>query len=135
MTLIDMLEITRLADPQLSPDGKQLAFVQRQADWKANKLIGHIWRIDAGGSNLTQMTSDPRGEQEPRWSADGKRIYFNRMAGGGGPSDNAAIYVMDAEGKNVKKLSKGEGMNLLRGAAMFMLSRGEVKKSEEPKKD
>ena len=108
MTLIDMLEITRLADPQLSPDGKQLAFVQRQADWKANKLIGHIWRIDAGGSNLTQMTSDPRGEQEPRWSADGKRIAFLReTAGDSGNANEKAnqIYLIENAGGEARQLT------------------------------
>jgi dipeptidyl aminopeptidase/acylaminoacyl peptidase len=78
MTLIDLLEIPQLADPQLSPDGKQLAFVQSRADWKANKRISHIWRIQMDGSQLTQMTNEAGGEHEPRWSSDGTHIAFLR---------------------------------------------------------
>jgi dipeptidyl aminopeptidase/acylaminoacyl peptidase len=78
MTLIDLLEVPQVSDPQLSPDGKQLVFVQSKADWKANKRIGHIWRVDADGGRLLQMTNDPRGEHSPRWSPDGSRIAFLR---------------------------------------------------------
>jgi dipeptidyl aminopeptidase/acylaminoacyl peptidase len=108
MTLIDMLEISRLADPQLSPDGKQLAFVQRKADWKANKLIGHIWRIGADGSNPTQMTSDPRGEQEPRWSPDGKRIAFLRETAGDSGDGNekvSQIYLIENAGGEAQQFT------------------------------
>jgi dipeptidyl aminopeptidase/acylaminoacyl peptidase len=91
MTLIDMLAIPEVSDPQLSPDGKQVAFVQRKADWKANKRIAHIWRIAVDGSNPTQMTSDPKGEQEPRWSPDGKQIAFLRETAGESGEGNEKV--------------------------------------------
>jgi dipeptidyl aminopeptidase/acylaminoacyl peptidase len=76
MTLIDFLNVPRLADPQLSPDGKQILFVRSDVDWKANKRIAHIWRINADGSGLVQMTSGAEGESAPRWSPDGRTIAF-----------------------------------------------------------
>ena len=53
MTLVDLLEVPRLSDPQLSPDGRQVLYVLAEADWEANRAIGHIWRADADGSNTT----------------------------------------------------------------------------------
>jgi dipeptidyl aminopeptidase/acylaminoacyl peptidase len=91
MTLIDMLAIPEVSDPQLSPDGKQVAFVQRKADWKVNKRIAHIWRITVDGSNPTQMTSDPKGEQEPRWSPGGKQIAFLRETAGESGEGNEKV--------------------------------------------
>ena len=63
MTLVDLLEVPRLSDPQLSPDGRQVLYVLAEADWEANRAVSHIWRADADGGNTVQLT---RGEQGVR---------------------------------------------------------------------
>jgi dipeptidyl aminopeptidase/acylaminoacyl peptidase len=76
MTLIDLMNVPEVSDPQLSPDGKQVLFVKSEADWKADRRISHIWKIDADGSGLLQMTRGADGENSPRWSPDGISIAF-----------------------------------------------------------
>lgn len=76
MTLVDIINMPLVSDPQLSQDGRQIVFVKSEANWKADRRIGHIWRIQADGSGLTQMTSGTDGENSPRWSPDGKTIAF-----------------------------------------------------------
>ena len=68
MTAIDLLEVPRVLDPQLSPDGRLVLYVVERADWKANRRIGHLWRINADGTGGTQLTYGDRGESSPRWS-------------------------------------------------------------------
>src|SRR5260221_4005372 len=68
MTLLDFLNVPRVSDPQLSPDGSQILFVRSDADWKADKRIGHIWRINPDGSGQVPMTNGAEGETSPRWS-------------------------------------------------------------------
>src|SRR5215212_8307429 len=70
-TFVDSLEQAVVGDPQLSPDGKTILFTIDKADWKANRRLGHIYRINADGTNQVQLTFGERGENSPRWSPDG----------------------------------------------------------------
>ena len=76
MTLVDIINMPQISDPQLSPEGRQIVFVKSEANWKADRRIGHIWRVQADGSGLAQLTSGTDGESSPRWSPDGKTIAF-----------------------------------------------------------
>ena len=76
MTLVDVMNVPQVSDPQIAPDGKQFLFVESEANWKANRRIGHIWKINVDGSGAMQMTSGTDGENSPRWSPDGKSVAF-----------------------------------------------------------
>ncbi len=76
MTLIDFMNIPTVSDPRLSPNGQEIAFIKSEPHWKVDKRVGHIWRINADGSGLVQMTNGAEGESSPRWSPDGKTIAF-----------------------------------------------------------
>src|SRR5271155_1705175 len=76
MTLVDVMNVPLVSDPQIAPDGKQVLFVESEANWKADRRVSHIWKINVDGSSLTQMTSGTDGENSPRWSPDGKSIAF-----------------------------------------------------------
>jgi len=58
MTLVDLLNIPRISDPQISPDGKSLTFVLATADWTANQRVPRIWRISTDGTGLRQLVDD-----------------------------------------------------------------------------
>jgi hypothetical protein len=53
MTLVDLLNIPRTADPQLSPDGRAITFMLTTPDWKANRRVAHLWRINTDGQMVT----------------------------------------------------------------------------------
>ncbi len=109
MTLVDMLEVPSVGDPQLSPDGRQVLFVLGKADWKANNRISHIWRINLDGSGLVQMTNGTRGESSPRWSPDGSRIAFvGRRGSSDSAEEGAQIFLMSNSGGEAQQLTKHE---------------------------
>ncbi len=101
-TFVDALEQPVLGDPQLSPDGKRIAFLINRADWKANRQIGHIFRINSDGTGQVQLTFGERGESSPRWSPDGKSIAFTARRD---PDSVNQIYVLHADGGEARRIT------------------------------
>jgi len=72
----DMLAMDRISDPQVSPDGKLIVFVRRTTDIEANKGRTDLWLVGVDGAALRRLTSDPAADNNPRWSPDGKTVWF-----------------------------------------------------------
>ena len=104
MTLVDMVNLPQVTDPQISPDGRQVLFVRSDSDWKANRRVRHIWKINADGSGLVQMTNGQDGEDSPRWSPDSGSIAF--IANRGTDAETVAqIQLMPASGGEASALT------------------------------
>ena len=102
MTLVELLEVPRLSDPQLSPDGRQVLYVLAAADWEANRAISHIWRADANGGDTVQLTRGDTGETSPRWSPDGELVAFLARRG---TEDTTQIHVLSNRGGEARPLT------------------------------
>ncbi len=75
-TVHDLLAMERISDPQVSPDGSRIVFVRRTTDLEANRGRTDLWLVDVDGANQRRLTSHPAGEHIPRWSPDGKTVFF-----------------------------------------------------------
>ena len=100
MTLVDLLNIPRISDPQISPDGKSLTFVLATADWTANQRVPRIWRISTDGTGLRQLVDDA-GAYSARWSPDGSAIAFLLRG---------SVFVVPAAGGTPRQVSKRTGV-------------------------
>jgi Tol biopolymer transport system component len=82
-----------------------------------------IYAMNPDGSEQTRLTNGPATEFCPAWSPDGKRIAFVSLAGKAGNdwassingNFNGDVYVMDADGSNVTRLTNGEHVYWPRG--------------------
>jgi dipeptidyl aminopeptidase/acylaminoacyl peptidase len=102
MGIVDLLNVPRLADPQLSPDGRDVLFTRSEADWKLDKRVTHIWRARIDGSQSVQLTSGAEGETTPRWSPDGKTIAFTAKRGA---DEFAQLYLLPTDGGEARQLT------------------------------
>lgn len=101
MTVMDLAEMPRVLDPQISPDGATILYVLTQADWKANRPTGHLWRQAVGGAEPVQLTRGETGETSPRWSPDGRTVLFLARGDAG-----TQAFTIPAEGGDPKPLSR-----------------------------
>src|SRR5437868_6407133 len=81
-SLNDLLSLKRVADPEVSPDGKSVAYTVREPNIDQNKFASHIWIVSADGGEPKQLTNHEKGESRPKWSPDGKSIAFLSSRGG-----------------------------------------------------
>ena len=77
-TAQDLVMLDRVADPQVSPDGRSLAFTVRRTDLAGNRGVQSIERIDLVHPEKPALSlkATTQGGTGPRWSVDGRSIYF-----------------------------------------------------------
>ena len=88
--------------PSWSPDGERIAF---NSDRDGNY---EIYVMDADGNNQQRLTDNDFYDTHPSWSPDGERIAFMSRRDGhfiGEFGLSSEIYVMDADGKNTRRLT------------------------------
>src|SRR5690348_4450905 len=100
----DLIAMHRVSDPQISPDGKWVAYVVSTPDMQANHSVSDIWLVPTTGGaerELTRGGSDSR----PRWSPDGKKIAF--LSSRDGAQQVYVISLYGGESSRLTLLSTG----------------------------
>lgn len=106
----DMFRLKRVADPQISPDGKMVVYqVTEILDPPTYQKQTHLWIVPSDGkSPPRQLTSSGKSDSHPRWSPDGKKILFESTRSG-----PPQLYILDlvvgGEAKKLTDVSTGAG--------------------------
>ncbi|UCF19034.1 MAG: S9 family peptidase [Gemmatimonadota bacterium] len=133
MTIVDLINVPGIGDPQLAPDGSRMLYVRSDADWEGNRRISHIWRVDVESRATVQLTYGKDGERNPRWSPDGRYIAFLATRAG---DEHTQIYLLPTAGGEAFALTEHatavSGIEWARdGGGLYFLADDE--KSEEEK--
>ena len=100
ITAKDLLKFQWVADPQISPDGKRVAYVLVAVNDKGDGYDASLWLVETDGASAPRrLTVGPR-DSAPRWSPDSQTLAFLRA----GEREAAQIYLLPMSG--------GEGMKL-----------------------
>ena len=97
----DYFDFVFVTDPQVSPDNKQILFVQSIVKDDASGRERQIFKIAEDGkvTEFTQGTSD----RSARWSPNGERVAFLRST-----ESKTQVFVMPANGGESKQLTSVE---------------------------
>jgi dipeptidyl aminopeptidase/acylaminoacyl peptidase len=77
MQIEDLFRCRRLADPQVSPDGRLVVYVVTTVtDVRHNRLSSQLWLVPTEGGPARRLTNTPHHDRHPRWSPDGRYILF-----------------------------------------------------------
>ncbi len=92
ITFDDMIKLHRVAEPQISPDGKWIAYSVATPDMDANRSAGNIWMVSTEGGAPIQLTQSGH-DSSPVWSPDGKVLAFLSSRAG-----DSQVYVLPMDG-------------------------------------
>jgi Tol biopolymer transport system component len=100
ITFQDLISMHRLSEPQVSPDGKWIAYAVSTPDLEANKSVRNIWIVSTSGGQPRQLTRGGT-DARPRWSPDGKKLAFlsSRV------ENNPQVYWMNLQGGEANRVT------------------------------
>ena len=99
----DIYRLKSVSDPQVSPDGKWVAYVLSTPDSAKDKSDADIWMINWEGTESVKLTASPDGESRPRWSPDGKYLTFLSSRY---DTKSSQLWKMDRRGGEAEKLTE-----------------------------
>jgi dipeptidyl aminopeptidase/acylaminoacyl peptidase len=96
---IDIFSLRYASDPEIGPDGKQVAYVRNLHDIMTDNTARSIWLVDTANGAETPLVTGSGSYGQPRWSPDGSRIAYVAAVEGEKPQ----LYVRwQATGTTVK---------------------------------
>ena len=102
-TVDQILSLRRVASPEISPDGRYVAYTVRDTNWDDDAYETEIWIADVGAGTRYQLTNAKKSSQSPAWSPDGLRLAFTSDR-----TDKRQLYIINPRGGDAEPLTSGD---------------------------
>ena len=79
----DLFGLEVATDPQISPDGRTIAYVRKSNDIMTDKARSTIWLVDVATGQQRPLLAGSGTYFSPRWSPDGSKLAYVAADGGG----------------------------------------------------
>ena len=96
----DLIAMHRVAEAELSPDGKWAVYTVATPDMEANRNATNLWMVPVAGGDAIQLTRSGK-DSSAKWSPDGKTIAFLSSRSG-----DSQIYLLSMDGGEAHPLTK-----------------------------
>lgn len=108
-TLPDLRNLAALSDPQVSPDGREIAVVVSTPDWHTDKAKHEIDLIDVASGALRPLTRYRTDVSSPRWSPDGTRLAFIALdTTSTAPEKYGQVFVLPMDGGDAQRVTNAK---------------------------
>ncbi len=113
ITDTDLFRFVWVADPQIAPDGSQVAFVRVTVNEKKDTYESSLWIVPTSAKEAPRRLTGGTRDLSPRWSPDGTQIAFTRSDEKDGRPQPSQVYVLPLAGGEARAIT-----DLPKGAAV-----------------
>jgi len=106
-SLGDVERLRTVSGPEVSPDGRWVAYTVRTPDPKEDKRTSDIWMTSMDGKESTRLTSRKEGESAPRWSPDGRFLAF--LSSRDDANEESQLWLLPRAGGEAEKITERPG--------------------------
>jgi dipeptidyl aminopeptidase/acylaminoacyl peptidase len=99
----DLMQLKTVGSPEISPDGKWIAYTVSEMDLKKDKSETRIWMIPAEGGKAIPMTAKGYSAGQPRWSPDNQYLSFLAARG---EEEKTQVWTLNRLGGEAQQLTK-----------------------------
>ena len=102
----DVYRMPTIGSPELSPDGKWVAYSLTEVDTAKDNRVSHLWMQSWEGTESIQLTYGTEAASSPKWSPNGRYLSFVSSRD---PKNGGQIWLLDRRGGEGKKLTDIKG--------------------------
>lgn len=96
----DLYALKSVTDPRISPDGKEVVYVQTEIDKEKKEYVSQLFLLNIKEKKPMQWTYGKARNHSPCWSPDGKKIAFVSNRDG-----KQQIYILPRTGGEAKQVT------------------------------
>lgn len=105
------MEMKSVSNPQISPDGRWVAYQMTHTDWDENAFVQQIWIAVTSTGRIYPLTEGKKSSTDPTWSPDSQWLAFLSSRESDLPDakkNTSQIYLISPQGGEARQITNVE---------------------------